>query len=106
MGGVVIAVSRSPAYTFSKPNQRSIRLLTGLGIEGDAHCGERVQHRSRVARDPSQPSLRPVQLIQSEFHDALRAASFTVIAGQMPCRPRVRRRRDLGARRRGSQGRR
>ena len=83
MGGTVIAVSSSRTHTFSKPNQGSIRLLTGLGVEGDAHCGERVQHRSRVARDPTQPNLRQVHLIHAELHDQLRAAGFSVFAGQM-----------------------
>jgi MOSC domain-containing protein YiiM len=83
MSGVVIAVSSGPAHSFSKPNQGSIRLLTGLGVEGDAHCGELVQHRSRVARDPTQPNLRQVHLIQAELHDELRSAGFTVFAGQM-----------------------
>jgi len=83
MDGAVIAVSCSPAHTFSKPSQGSIRLLTGLGVEGDAHCGEWVQHRSRVARDPFQPNLRQVHLIPAELHDELHAAGFTVLAGQM-----------------------
>ncbi|HEY7123648.1 MAG TPA: MOSC domain-containing protein [Ktedonobacterales bacterium] len=83
MDGAVIAVSCSPAHTFSKPTQGSIRLLTGLGVEGDAHAGETVKHRSRVARDPTQPNLRQVHLIQAELHDELHAAGFTVSAGQM-----------------------
>ncbi len=83
MGGAVIAVSCSPTHTFSQPNQGSVRLLTGLGVEGNAHCGERVQHRSRVARDPTQPNLRQVHLIPAELHDALHAAGFPVFAGQM-----------------------
>ncbi len=83
MGGTVVAVSSSPSHTFSKPNQESIRLLTGLGVQGDTHCGERVQHRSRVARDPTQPNLRQVHLIHAELHDELQAAGFTVVAGQM-----------------------
>ena len=83
MNGAVIAVSRSAAYTFSKPNQECIRLLTGLGVEGDAHMGETVKHRSRVARDPTQPNLRQVHLIHAELHDELRAAGFTVSAGEM-----------------------
>lgn len=83
MGGVVTAVSRSQAHTFSKPNQDRIHLLTGLGVEGDAHLGETVKHRSRVARDPSQPNLRQVHLIHAELHDELQAAGFTVAAGQM-----------------------
>jgi MOSC domain-containing protein YiiM len=70
-------------HAFSKPEQHSIRLLTGLGVEGDAHRGKTVQHRSRVARDPSQPNLRQVHLIHAELHDELRAAGFAVSAGQL-----------------------
>jgi MOSC domain-containing protein YiiM len=76
-------VSCGREHTFSKPNQESIRLLTGLGVEGDAHLGELVQHRSRVARHPTQPNLRQVHLIAAELHDELRAAGFSVLAGQM-----------------------
>ena len=83
MDGVVAAVSRSPMHTLTKPNHNGIRLLAGLGIEGDAHLGETVKHRSRVARDPSQPNLRQVHLIHAELHDELRAAGFAVSAGQM-----------------------
>ncbi len=83
MKGTVQAVSCSPTHTFTKPNQESIRLLTGLGVEGDAHLGETVKHRSRVARDPSQPNLRQVHLIHAELHDELRATGFVVSAGQM-----------------------
>src|SRR6266699_1778242 len=83
MKGTVQAVSCSPTHTLTKPNQESIRLLTGLGVEGDAHLGETVKHRSRVARDPSQPNLRQVHLIHAELHDELRATGFVVSAGQM-----------------------
>jgi MOSC domain-containing protein YiiM len=83
MGGVVTAVSRSPEYTFTKPNQDSIRLLAGSGVEGDVHAGVKVKHRWRVARDPNQPNLRQVHLIHAELHDELRAAGFDVSAGQM-----------------------
>ena len=83
MSGVVAAVSRSAKHTLAKPNEAVIRLLTGLGVEGDAHLGITVKHRSRVARDPSQPNLRQVHLIHLELHDELREAGFTVSAGQM-----------------------
>ncbi|MDX2214200.1 MAG: MOSC domain-containing protein [Oculatellaceae cyanobacterium bins.114] len=83
MRGVVVAVSRSATHTFAKSTQESIRLLAGLGIEGDAHLGETVKHRSRVAADPTQPNLRQVHLIHSELHDELRVAGFVVSAGQM-----------------------
>jgi len=81
--GFVDAVSSSPTHSFGKPNQKSIRLIAGLGVEGDAHLGVTVQHRSRVAADPSQPNLRQVHLIHAELHDELRAAGFEVAAGQM-----------------------
>ena len=83
MNGVVAAVSRSAKHTLVKPNEASIRLLTGLGVEGDAHLGITVKHRSRVARDPNQPNLRQVHLIHLELHDELREAGFVVAAGQM-----------------------
>ena len=83
MGGTVTAVSRSATHTMTKPNQDAVRLLTGLGVEGDAHLGETVKHRSRVARDPSQPNLRQVHLIHAELHDELRAAGFDVFPGKM-----------------------
>ena len=83
MSGVVLAVSRSATHTFSKDNHTSIRLLAGLGVEGDAHMGQTVKHRSRVAVDPTQPNLRQVHLIHAELHDELRSAGFSVMAGQM-----------------------
>src|SRR5438094_6477536 len=83
MDGRVEAVSRSATHALSKGNRDGIRLLAGLGVEGDAHAGKTVKHRSRVARDPSQPNLRQVHLIHAELHDELRAAGFAVSAGQM-----------------------
>jgi len=83
MHPVVTAVSRSATHTLTKPADDRIRLLGGLGVEGDAHQGTTVKHRSRVARDPSQPNLRQVHLIHAELHDELEAAGFTLVAGQM-----------------------
>ena len=83
LDGFVTAVSRSATHTFSKTNQQSIRLLPALGVEGDAHLGATVKHRSRVARDPTKPNLRQVHLIHSELHEELRSAGFVVSAGQM-----------------------
>ena len=82
-GGFVTAVSRRLEHSVSKSNQDCIRLLPGIGVEGDAHAGTTVRHRSRVASDPTQPNLRQVHLIHSELHDSLRARGFTVSAGEM-----------------------
>jgi hypothetical protein len=80
---VVTAVSRSERHTFSKPIQERITLVAGLGVDGDAHKGALVKHRSRVRRDASQPNLRQVHLIHAELHDELKGAGFLVAAGQM-----------------------
>lgn len=81
--GQVTAVSRSGAHTMSKPNNGRITLLAGLGVEGDAHLGVCVKHRSRVARDPTVPNLRQVHLIHAELHDELRAAGYDLAPGEM-----------------------
>lgn len=81
--GVVTAVSASAVHAFSKQNQRSVRLLQGLGVEGDAHAGATVKHRSRVAQDPTQPNLRQVHLIHAELYEELRAKGFDVSPGQL-----------------------
>lgn len=83
MDGIVTAVSRGKMHNFTKTTQESIQLIVGLGIEGDAHMGKTVKHRSRVAIDPTQPNLRQVHLIHSELHDELRSAGFVVSPGQM-----------------------
>jgi MOSC domain-containing protein YiiM len=83
MTGQVTAVSRSRGHGFSKPLALSIRLLAGLGVEGDAHCGETVKHRSRVRANPDQPNLRQVHLIHAELHETLRAEGFRVGPGDM-----------------------
>jgi hypothetical protein len=83
MGGVVTAVSYSAGHTLVKQNRNSIRLLAGLGVEGDAHLGATVKHRSRLARFSKEPNLRQVHLIHAELHDELRERGFAVSAGQM-----------------------
>jgi MOSC domain-containing protein YiiM len=81
--GIVEAVSRSSEYTFTKPNHPEIRLLAGLGVEGDVHQGVTVKHRSRIKRDPTAPNLRQVHLIHGELQDELRAAGFGVEPGSV-----------------------
>jgi MOSC domain-containing protein YiiM len=79
----VIAVSRDSGHRFSKPNQLEIRLIAGHGIDGDAHAGVTVKHRSRVARNPAAPNLRQVHLLHVELFDELRDAGFSVTPGEM-----------------------
>ncbi|MEU7529527.1 MOSC domain-containing protein [Saccharothrix sp. NPDC042600] len=81
--GTVEAVSRSAEYTFTKPARDAIRLVAGLGVEGDVHAGQTVKHRSRVRRDPTRPNLRQVHLMHAELHDELNALGFDVRAGAL-----------------------
>ena len=81
--GIVKAVSKSATHSFNKYNQDEITLLEGLGVEGDAHMGKKIKHRSRVAKDPNQPNLRQVHLIHSELHEELRQKGFLVKPGEM-----------------------
>ena len=83
MAGIVTAVSRSPTHSFTKPTADSIRLVAGLGVDGDAHQGVTVKHRSRLERFGHLPNLRQVHLMHAELFDELRGTGFALAAGQM-----------------------
>ena len=83
MEGCVVSVSRDGAHRFSKQPVEAIRLIAGMGVEGDAHLGETIQHRSRVAVDPSQPNLRQIHLIAQELLDELAGQGFAVAPGDL-----------------------
>ncbi len=79
----VTSVCSSGVHGFSKQTKDHIRLLTGLGVEGDAHMGVTVKHRSRVAADPTQPNLRQVHIIHEELFEELAGKGFSVAPGDM-----------------------
>ena len=81
--GRVVAVCRSAGHRFAKAPQESVRLLAGVGVEGDAHAGSTVQHLSRVRRDPAAPNLRQVHLIGEELLGELAGRGFTVSPGDL-----------------------
>jgi MOSC domain-containing protein YiiM len=83
MAARVIAVAKDSAHRFSKQPAPAITLLAGLGVEGDAHAGVTVKHRSRVAKDPTVPNLRQLHLMQAELFDELAAAGFNVAPAAM-----------------------
>lgn len=83
MTGRIVAVAQARGHHFSKKLVMSIRLIAGLGVDGDAHAGVTVKHRSRVARDPNQPNLRQVHLIHQELFDELRPRGFEIAAGDL-----------------------
>ena len=79
----VIAVHTSLDHSFSKTTSNEIELVEGHGVRGDAHFGVTVQHRSRVAKDPTQANLRQVHLLHEELLNELRAKGHRVEPGQM-----------------------
>ncbi|MEZ6186194.1 MAG: MOSC domain-containing protein [Planctomycetota bacterium] len=81
MPPTVVAVAANPEHALSKLLRSAIQLRADHGVEGDAHAGVTVQHRSRVARDPSQPNLRQVHLLQAELLDELGDRGFEVGPG-------------------------
>jgi MOSC domain-containing protein YiiM len=83
MTATIIAVSLRHGHHFSKTNALSIRLVAGLGVDGDAHAGVTVMHRSRVRRDPTQPNLRQVHLVHRELFDELRGKGFEIAPGDI-----------------------
>jgi hypothetical protein len=79
----VVAVSCSETHTFSKPNQTVIKLIEGIGVEGDAHSGTTVKHRFLVKQDATRPNIRQVHLIHQELLDDLNAKGYSVDPGQL-----------------------
>ena len=79
----VVAVSARKGHGVGKSLQLSIRLIEGRGVEGDAHCGEKVKHRSRACFNPGLPNLRQVHLIHAELLDELAAKGFEIVAGEL-----------------------
>jgi hypothetical protein len=71
MAALVIPVHSKDTHAFSKDTLACISIVAGQGVEGDAHSGVTVKHRSRVAKDPTQPNLRQVHLIHHELLDEL-----------------------------------
>jgi MOSC domain-containing protein YiiM len=79
----VLALSRSPRHRFSKQPEGEVRLVAGIGVEGDAHAGTTVQHLSRRRSDPAAPNLRQVHLMHAELFDELAAQGFVVRPGEL-----------------------
>ena len=79
----MVSVNVSAVHRFSKTPQPSIRLLEGLGVQGDAHSGTTVAHRSRVRKDPDQPNLRQVHLLHTELFDDVARHGHRLLPGDM-----------------------
>ena len=80
---VVVGVAMDSTHRFSKVATEAIELVAGHGVVGDAHAGPTVKHRSRVAKDPTQPNLRQVHLIHREFLDLAAEHGYELGAGDL-----------------------
>ena len=65
------ALSLSPEHSFTKQSTTSLTLLPDLGVKGDCHCSETVQHRSRLHIRPPPKDLRQVHLMDLEILEQL-----------------------------------
>ncbi|GLQ56252.1 MOSC domain-containing protein [Devosia nitrariae] len=83
MSARVESVSRAGEHGVSKLPAELIELIAGHGVAGDAHAGVTVKHRSRVAKDPTQPNLRQVHLIHAELFDAIAPLGHRVAPGEL-----------------------
>ena len=63
----VLSVPLAATHAFTKTPTPSITPVERLGVHGDAHAGETVQHRSRLHIKPPPANLRQVHLIQNEI---------------------------------------
>jgi MOSC domain-containing protein YiiM len=79
----VASVNLQARHRFSKTPAELINLIAGHGVDGDAHAGATVKHRSRVRRDPTQPNLRQVHLMHAELFDELAEQGFDAQPGQL-----------------------
>lgn len=80
---VVVSVNLAAKHRFSKAPAESIEFIAGLGVEGDAHAGATVMHRSRRRWNPSLPNLRQVHLMHAELFDQLAEHGYSVAPGQL-----------------------
>ena len=83
MPNQVTAVHQNLAHRFSKTTVPCIELIAGHGVAGDAHFGVTVKHRSRVAKDPTQPNLRQVHLLHEELFATVASQGINVSPGDM-----------------------
>ena len=83
LSGRVVAVAQDAAHRFSKPTVDEIRIIAGLGVEGDSHAGVTVKHRSRVLRNPDTPNVRQVHLMHQELLDEVADYGYTVHPGEL-----------------------
>ena len=79
----IVAVHRGTEPGLAKLSQPAIRLIAGLGVDGDRHAGATRRHRARFRPTVDVPNLRQVHLIQAELFAELAGKGFPVAPGDM-----------------------
>lgn len=79
----IIALARDDLHRVSKQPAGRLRLVAGLSVEGDAHAGLTMQHRSRWVKQRTVPNLRQVHLLHAELFAELAARGFAIAPAQM-----------------------
>mgnify|MGYP000451126151 CR=1 FL=1 len=79
----ILAVALDARHDFTKHCCESIKLVAGLGVEGDAHSGATVQHRSRKKQFPDMANLRQLHLIHAELFVELAGQGYAIAPGQL-----------------------
>jgi len=80
---LVTGLAVAPRHRFSKEPVTEVRMVAGHGVEGDAHAGATVQHRSRKRWRPREPNLRQVHLLAAELLEELRGKGYDVAPGRL-----------------------
>ena len=83
MFATIRALARDDLHRVSKQPCDRVRLIAGLGVDGDAHAGLTMQHRSRWVKQRTVPNLRQVHLIHAELFDELADKGFALAPALM-----------------------
>jgi MOSC domain-containing protein YiiM len=88
IAATVAAVHRESVDTaarnqIKKSGVPAIRLLDGLGVEGDRHCGPSMKNHNRFRGPRLISNVRQVHLISLELQAAYAQAGFTVRPGDL-----------------------
>jgi MOSC domain-containing protein YiiM len=81
--GRVVAVCRNAGPGLPKPIVDEVRLIEDWGVEGDYHAGKFVRHRYLAKKDPTQPNLRQVCIVNAAAFAALRETDLQIRPGMM-----------------------
>ncbi len=81
--GSVIAVCKKAEPGIPKLEVDAIQLIENYGVEGDYHAGEFMRHRYLAKKDPTQPNLRQVLLIDTKILAEIASQDIHLEPGMM-----------------------